>query len=174
MFLSLCEYTDIGADEDGRCFRSESLQRRRRDHQTGQRVIRQVSVFTPEWKWKRFNRKCVFLPQGDAADCFYIVESGVVKIMIKRKVNCNTWTSERTHYLTPSHSSPGIVPRAKGRPSCVIPSLSSLAISFYLKCYFFVGGEKTLKCATPEGSAGPGSGTCAVVDSVKCKTDFGT
>lgn len=31
----------------------------------------------------------MFLKQGEAADCFYIVESGVVKITIRRKVNHN-------------------------------------------------------------------------------------
>lgn len=29
----------------------------------------------------------MFFKQGDVADCFYIVESGAVKIMIKRKVD---------------------------------------------------------------------------------------
>lgn len=60
----------------------------------GEQIIEQVNVwfwFVRLYSWtkmKMFDRLCVFFKQGDAADCFYIVESGAVKITIKRQVNC--------------------------------------------------------------------------------------
>lgn len=59
-----------------------------RSFQDGERIITQVPVqpslllFSPVWS----DRDAVCL-QGDEADCFYIVESGQVKIMIKSKVS---------------------------------------------------------------------------------------
>lgn len=44
---------------------------------------------------------CFLSPQGDKADCFYIVESGEVKIMMKSKVRLLTFLS--LHFTTVFH-----------------------------------------------------------------------
>lgn len=48
-----------------------------------------VTVHTTDLYCKAlFSLPLSLSPQGDKADCFYIVESGEVKIMMKSKVSC--------------------------------------------------------------------------------------
>lgn len=59
----------------------------------GERIIAQVTYRTRrDWlpahrQFERTKRVELALPQGDTAECFYIVESGQVRIMIKSKVS---------------------------------------------------------------------------------------
>lgn len=62
----------------------------------GERIITQVRdcnitafyLYVKHMTTCLFIHDCVYSLQGDKADCFYIVESGEVKIMMKSKVRC--------------------------------------------------------------------------------------
>lgn len=75
----------FGEDEDRRCFRSPSVQRRRPFDNPG--ILLAAVLLITLSNELNFTNMVFLCSQGEEADCFYIVESGMVKIMIKSKVS---------------------------------------------------------------------------------------